>query len=76
MIDAELRVRFRNQGATALTREGLSGEGRLICSDKLFAARLQTWLKRQKTSSGSLGGEALLKRQLNGAWLGQAAVQI
>ncbi len=53
MIDAELRVHFRNQGATALTREGLSGEGRLICSDKLFAARLQTWLKRRLAGTAS-----------------------
>lgn len=53
VIDAELRVHFRNQGATALTREGLSGEGRLICSDKLFAARLQTWLKRRLAGTAS-----------------------
>jgi DNA-binding CsgD family transcriptional regulator len=47
VIDADLRVHFRNQGATALAREGLGGDGRLVCADKLFAARLQTWLKRR-----------------------------
>lgn len=47
VIDADLRVHFRNQGAAMLAREGLDGDGRLVCSDKLFAARLQTWLKRR-----------------------------
>ena len=47
IIDADLRVHFSNPSAAALAREGLGGNGRLICSDKLFAARLQTWLKRR-----------------------------
>jgi len=47
IIDADLRVHFSNQGATALAREGLGAGGRFVCADKLFAARLQTWLKRR-----------------------------
>jgi len=53
VIDAELRVHFRNQGAAALAREGLGSDGRLVSSDKLFAARLQTWLKRRLAGSAS-----------------------
>lgn len=53
VIDAELRVHFRNQGAAALAREGVCGESRLVCSDKLFAARLQTWLKRRLAGTAS-----------------------
>jgi DNA-binding CsgD family transcriptional regulator len=51
IIDADLRVHFSNQGAAALAREGLGGGGRLISADKLFAARLQTWLKRRCAGS-------------------------
>lgn len=47
IIDAALHVHFTNQGAAALAREGLGAGGRLVCADKLFAARLQTWLKRR-----------------------------
>lgn len=53
VIDAELRVHFRNQGAVALAREGVGGDGRLVCSDKLFAARLQTWLKRRLNAAAA-----------------------
>ncbi|HEY5795404.1 MAG TPA: helix-turn-helix transcriptional regulator [Bosea sp. (in: a-proteobacteria)] len=47
IIDADLRIHFSNQGAAALAREGLGAGGRLVCADKLFSARLQTWLKRR-----------------------------
>ncbi|KRE18218.1 hypothetical protein ASE63_03365 [Bosea sp. Root381] len=47
IIDADLRVHFSNQGAAALAREGLGAGGRFVCADKLFGARLQTWLKRR-----------------------------
>jgi DNA-binding CsgD family transcriptional regulator len=51
VIDADLRVHFANQSAAALSRDGLGGDGRLVASDKLFAARLQTWLKRRGTGA-------------------------
>lgn len=51
IIDADLRVHFSNQGAAALAREGLGAAGRLVCADKLFAAKLQTWLKRRCAGS-------------------------
>lgn len=48
IIDADLRVHFSNQGAAALARDGFGGgSGRLVSADKLFAAKLQTWLKRR-----------------------------
>ncbi|MDP3321372.1 MAG: hypothetical protein Q8S58_19795, partial [Bosea sp. (in: a-proteobacteria)] len=53
IIDADLRVHFSNPSAAALAREGLGGDGRLVCSDKLFAARLQTWLKRRCTGAAA-----------------------
>ena len=53
IIDADLRVHFSNPSAAALAREGLGGNGRLVCSDKLFAARLQTWLKRRCSGAAS-----------------------
>jgi DNA-binding CsgD family transcriptional regulator len=51
IIDADLRIHFSNQGAAALAREGLGSGGRLVCADKLFSARLQTWLKRRCAGS-------------------------
>ncbi len=53
IIDADLRVHFSSPGAAALAREGLGGDGRLTCCDKLFAARLQTWLKRRCSGAAS-----------------------
>ena len=53
IIDADLRVHFSNQGAAALARDGLGGgSGRLVSADKLFAAKLQTWLKRRGAGAG------------------------
>lgn len=53
IIDADLRIHFSNPSAAALAWEGLGGDGRLVCSDKLFAARLQTWLKRRCTGAAA-----------------------
>lgn len=46
VIDADLRIHLSNRGAAALAREGIGSGERFVACDKVFAARLQTWLKR------------------------------
>lgn len=53
VVDGNLRIHFSNRGAAALAREGIGAGERFVASDKLFAARLQTWFKRCRAGTAS-----------------------
>lgn len=58
VIDADLQIRFGNSAGVALAREGLGSAKRFVSTDRNFAARLQTWLRR--CCKGTTGDAARL----------------
>ncbi|HEV7322041.1 MAG TPA: helix-turn-helix transcriptional regulator [Ensifer sp.] len=58
IIDADLQIRFSNRSGGILAREALGSPQRFVSTDRNFAARLQSWLRR--CSKGSAGQAARL----------------
>jgi DNA-binding CsgD family transcriptional regulator len=58
VIDADLQIRFSNRGGVVLAREALGSSQRFVSTDRNFAARLQSWLRR--CSKGTAGQAARL----------------
>jgi DNA-binding CsgD family transcriptional regulator len=75
VIDADLQIRFGNRGGVALAREGIGSAERFVSSDRKFAARLQSWLRR--CSKGAVGdAERLPLAMMNGRQVAVDAVHL
>jgi DNA-binding CsgD family transcriptional regulator len=55
IIDEKLSVRYSNTSGLALAREEIGLCKRFVTDDKIFRARLQSWLSRYRTGVGSEG---------------------